>query len=752
MEKLPVQLSVCAIMKATPLQSASYTLIFLLEGQLQIETSTDGWTLHDGDLILLGPEDETCLKACGPNKALMIDIEDTFLQQITGTAAPIFLLNTTVNRCDCAELVRLLHQLLAFQTDGGADELIETSLVFELMFLLKSKYLLSEEGPGISETSRAAEIKKYIMLHYTQRLTLEKTAAHFGLTAPYFSRYFKKQFDMTFLEYLTDTRLRHAYRKLVTTGRDITSIALESGFSNLSGFYRAFQKTYHMAPRQARVRESREDTMKAVSTEEAMSLIDAHGYSTDAGAQVDTEFLRMNVRLGEAYPQSWGEILNLGYAMNCLKWDFQHQIHEILNRIKFHYVRIEGVLWDQVAPPRERGAYDFSYLEQIIIMILDSGCLPFLELSGEDRLKHSEKLRKFLSWLAGRWRVEELTQWRFSLSIGAGLDGNAYCETVMQARALFRTLLPTVELGGLGVSDALPTETLHNLLTQLQKIGGELDFLTITHDPVYREEKQFDGTMVQQRIYEGTADGQRISQTRAVVERMLGAGRPFYVTAANCEHLPGRTASDSCQRAAWFVRTALACDVDALGYGMFSDLQMAAADPSRPVLFGGHGMLTVNSLPKPIYFAVHMMQAAGAFCIRRGEHFIATSREDGTMVVLMHNHKPFSPEYLRRPEEVSLSDSCGDLRKLHLLLLLEELKPGRYAVKSTSLNGRSGCILHAIAAFGKDRDLSRRDYDYLRSTTMPAQQYREVVCDTSFQIEALLEPNEVRLVEIVWKE
>lgn len=100
-----------------------------------------------------------------------------------------------------------------------------------------------------------------------------------------------------------------------------------------------------------------------------------------------------------------------------------------------------------------------------------------------------------------------------------------YCETFMQARALFRTLLPTVELGGLGVSDALPTETLHNLLTQLQKIGGELDFLTITHDPVYREEKQFDGTMVQQRIYEGTADGQRISQTRAVVERMLG-GRP----------------------------------------------------------------------------------------------------------------------------------------------------------------------------------------------------------------------------------
>lgn len=61
-------------------------------------------------------------------------------------------------------------------------------------------------------------------------------------------------------------------------------------------------------------------------------------------------------------------------------------------------------------------------------------------------------------------------------------------------------------------------------------------------------------------------------------------------------------------------------------------------------------------------------------------------------------------------------------------------------------------VYYMPAAFGKDRDLSRRDYDYLRSTTMPAQQYREVVCDTSFQIEALLEPNEVRLVEIVWKE
>lgn len=53
---------------------------------------------------------------------------------------------------------------------------------------------------------------------------------------------FKKTFNLTINEYLTQYRMSHAQRLLATTNMKVIDIAMESGYATLSRFYDVFTK------------------------------------------------------------------------------------------------------------------------------------------------------------------------------------------------------------------------------------------------------------------------------------------------------------------------------------------------------------------------------------------------------------------------------------------------------------------------------------------------------------------------------
>jgi transcriptional regulator GlxA family with amidase domain len=60
---------------------------------------------------------------------------------------------------------------------------------------------------------------------------------------------FQKTFGTTLMKYVTQHRLSHAQRLLVTTEDSIVNIAFSSGFGSLSRFNEAFRESFGCTPR-----------------------------------------------------------------------------------------------------------------------------------------------------------------------------------------------------------------------------------------------------------------------------------------------------------------------------------------------------------------------------------------------------------------------------------------------------------------------------------------------------------------------
>lgn len=102
----------------------------------------------------------------------------------------------------------------------------------------------------------------YIEAHYHEPVTIPQLARLEGMSTSRFERHFKRTFQTTPIDYITQIRIRHASRLLVTTTTPIVEIALQCGFYDHSHFTRHFKKALGVSPlRYRKTHESGESTL-----------------------------------------------------------------------------------------------------------------------------------------------------------------------------------------------------------------------------------------------------------------------------------------------------------------------------------------------------------------------------------------------------------------------------------------------------------------------------------------------------------
>ena len=94
------------------------------------------------------------------------------------------------------------------------------------------------------------EMAIYIAQNYQNPLKIADIGKVVGLHPDYANNLFKKTFKCTLNEYITEERIAHAQRKLLSTDMSITQIALDSGFNSMSRFNVAFLKISGCTPRE----------------------------------------------------------------------------------------------------------------------------------------------------------------------------------------------------------------------------------------------------------------------------------------------------------------------------------------------------------------------------------------------------------------------------------------------------------------------------------------------------------------------
>lgn len=86
------------------------------------------------------------------------------------------------------------------------------------------------------------DIRSYIELHYSERLTLDKLAAAISINKFYLQKLFKRSIGISPNEYLIYVRLNHAKQLLRTTSDSISKIASDVGINNIGHFVELFKR------------------------------------------------------------------------------------------------------------------------------------------------------------------------------------------------------------------------------------------------------------------------------------------------------------------------------------------------------------------------------------------------------------------------------------------------------------------------------------------------------------------------------
>jgi AraC-like DNA-binding protein len=116
----------------------------------------------------------------------------------------------------------------------------------------KNRKILNAEGYAFisspSDNKRLKTIFNYIRDHFMEPIALEDISTQAFMTPQSFCRFFKKSTNKTFTAFLNEYRINHATKLLSETDDDIKSICYESGFNNLSNFFRNFRRITQLTP------------------------------------------------------------------------------------------------------------------------------------------------------------------------------------------------------------------------------------------------------------------------------------------------------------------------------------------------------------------------------------------------------------------------------------------------------------------------------------------------------------------------
>jgi two-component system response regulator YesN len=100
-----------------------------------------------------------------------------------------------------------------------------------------------------------AKARSYIDAHYADPdISLSLAAAQVLLSPSYFSVVFAREVGETFIEYLTNVRIRRAIELLRTTSLTSSEIAYQVGYHNPRYFYSVFRKVAGLPPNEFRRR------------------------------------------------------------------------------------------------------------------------------------------------------------------------------------------------------------------------------------------------------------------------------------------------------------------------------------------------------------------------------------------------------------------------------------------------------------------------------------------------------------------
>lgn len=134
-------------------------------------------------------------------------------------------------------------------TSGTLNDIETHGYIFLILGTIM-KYINFSDFNFDTETELASKLLFYINENYKKDISLYGLSKIFGYSESYISRYFKSNLNIGISEYVTVIRLKNAISLLCENKHSIAFCAMESGFTSIRTFYRAFNQEFGCSPKE----------------------------------------------------------------------------------------------------------------------------------------------------------------------------------------------------------------------------------------------------------------------------------------------------------------------------------------------------------------------------------------------------------------------------------------------------------------------------------------------------------------------
>jgi len=222
--------------------------------------------INDIELVLIGPNLPHCWKTfnCKSKKIIEITIQfhkdlidekflrrnqTHFIKEMFHKANKGVLFSKSISQL-------IIKRLKEIAQKKGFDSVLELLSILNDLSKSKNMKVLSVANYSNSVTSynsrRIEKVIEFLNTQYDKKITLKDAAKIANMSEVSFSRFFKANTGISFIDNLIDIRLGHASRLLIDTNYSINEIAYSCGFNNISNFNRLFKKKKNYAPKKFR--------------------------------------------------------------------------------------------------------------------------------------------------------------------------------------------------------------------------------------------------------------------------------------------------------------------------------------------------------------------------------------------------------------------------------------------------------------------------------------------------------------------
>lgn len=239
------------------------TLILKGEGKRYVGSNMSNYIA--GDFVLLGPNLPHCWKSeniKGEKMAassLVIQFTEDFLGQDFFSRPEMSSIAQMLGKSRFG--MQFLGKLAADAKESMIALVNEESNFKKLILLLEMLQQLSTSRQyklldkqkqnfyqSLVEQKRINDVLAYIVDHFRETILLEKAASIAGMTPTAFCKFFKRATRKTFIQMVMEFRINYAMQQLVHTEKSISDIAFDSGFGDVSHFFKTFKKEKKLSP------------------------------------------------------------------------------------------------------------------------------------------------------------------------------------------------------------------------------------------------------------------------------------------------------------------------------------------------------------------------------------------------------------------------------------------------------------------------------------------------------------------------